>query len=117
MKNYGPQRFLTANVDNFTSNFGIRARRLINPLLRPILQMATDGCIHIDRYPKLDKDKPYIFVSTHQFCEDIIANLASIRQNVYALLGTTDQIEYNSKIYDAWPNGFIYIDRLNKESR
>ena len=117
MKNYGLQRFLTANVNNFTSDFGIRARRLINPLLRPILRMATNGRIHIDRYPKLEKNKPYIFVSAHQFCEDIIANLASIRQNVYALLGTTDQIEYNPKIYAAWLNGFIYVDRLNKESR
>ena len=117
MKNYGLQRFMTANRDNFTSDFGIRARRLISPLLRPVLRMATNGRIHIDRYPKLLKNKPYIFVSTHHFCEDIIANLATIKQNVYALLGTTDQIEHNPKIYAAWLNGFIYVDRLDKESR
>ena len=117
MKNYGLQRFLTASIDSFTSDLGIRARRMINPLLRPILSMATNGRIHIDRYPKLDKRKPYIFVSAHQFCEDIIANLATIGQNVYALLGTTDQIDHNSKIYAAWLNGFVYVDRLDKESR
>lgn len=117
MKNYGLQRLLTATIDSFTSDFGIRVRRLINPLLRPILRMATNGRIHIGNYPNLSKGKPYIFVSAHHFCEDIIANLATIKQNVYALLGTTDQIEHNPKIYAAWLNGFVYVDRLNKESR
>ena len=50
MKNYGLLRFKTATVENFTSDFGIHARRLLNPILRPILRLATKGRLHIDRY-------------------------------------------------------------------
>ena len=117
MKNYGLLRFKTATVENFTSDFGIRSRRLLNPILRPILRLATKGRLHIDRYPDLPKGKPYIFVAAHNFCEDTIATLASIDRNVYVLMGTTDQIEYNPQIYAAWLNGFIYVDRMDKEHR
>lgn len=117
MKNYGLLRFKTATVENFTSDFGIRARRLFNPILRPILKMATKGNIHIDRYPDLPKGKPYIFVAAHNFCEDAIATLATIDRNVYVLFGTTDQLEYNPQVYAAWLNGFIYVDRTDKEHR
>ena len=117
MKNYGLLRFKTATVENFTSDFGIKVRRRINPVLRPILRMATKGHLHIDRYPNLCKDRPYIFVAAHNFCEDTIATLATIDRNVYVLMGTTDQIEYNPQIYAAWLNGFIYVDRMNKDHR
>ncbi len=117
MKNYGLQKFKKSNVDNFTSDIGIKIRRKINPFLRPILKMATKGNIIIDSYPKLDDNKPYIFVSTHYFVEDAIANLSSIDRNAYALFGTTDQLEVNKEVYFAWLNGFIYVDRLNEESR
>lgn len=117
MKNYALLRFKTATVDNFTSNFGIRARRFINPVLRPILKLATKGRIHIDRYPSLTKGTSYIFVATHNFCEDAISTLATIDRNVYVLFGTTDQLEYNPQVYAAWLNGFIYIDRQDAASR
>ena len=117
MKNYGLWRFKTATVESFTSDFGICARRWINPILRPILKIATKGHLHIDQYPKLPKGKPYIFVAAHNFCEDTIATLATIDRNVYVLFGTTDQLEYNPQVYAAWLNGFIYIDRMDKNSR
>lgn len=117
MKNYGLLKFKTANVENFTSNFGIRVRRRINPILRPILRIATKGCLHIDHYPNLPKGKPYIFVAAHNFCEDAIATLATIDRNVYVLFGTTDQLEYNPQVYVAWLNGFIYVNRMDKEHR
>ena len=117
MTNYTLLRFKTTTVDNFTSDFGIRARRVINPVLRPILKLATKGRIHIDRYPSLPKGTPYIFVATHNFCEDAIATLATIDRNVYVLFGTTDQLEYNPLVHAAWLNGFIYIDRQDAASR
>ena len=110
-------QFKTATVQNFTSDFGIRIRRCINPALRPILKAAAKGHIHIDRYPNLPKGKSYIFVSAHHFCEDIISTLATIDRNAYVLLGTTDQLDYNPQMYAAWLNGFVYVDRMNKESR
>lgn len=132
MKNYGIRNFKYANVENFTSNTGIKLRRAINPALRPILKLATDGKICLTKklsleenkenkeekyYPDLEKGKPYIFVSTHNFVEDSIANLATIDRNVYLLFGTSDQLEVNKDMYFAWLNGFVYVDREDEKNR
>ena len=117
MKNYGIIGFKDANVDNFTSDTGIKLRRVIHPVLRRVLRLAVKGDLIIDRYPTLEKDKPYIFVSLHNFLEDTIANLATIDRSTYLLFGTTNQLELNKEMYAAWLNGFIYVDRENVENR
>lgn len=117
MKNYGILKFKTADVDNFTSDIGMKIRKKINPALRKVLLKAVKGNVIVDRYPKLEKDKPYIFVSLHNFVEDTIANLAVIDRCTYVLFGTTDQLEVNKQVYAAWLNGFIYVNRLDKQSR
>lgn len=117
MKNYGIIKFQYANRDNFTSDFGMNARKIINIPLRKIFKIATKGELIIDSYPKLEKGQNYIFVSIHNFVEDTIANLATIDRDAYLLFGTTDQLEINKEMYAAWLNGFIYVDRYNPESR
>lgn len=117
MKNYGIMRFQNANVENFTSDFGMEFRKKINPFLRKILKFATKGELIIDNYPDLNDKEPYIFVSLHNFVEDTIANLATIDRDAYLLFGTTDQLEVNKEMYFAWLNGFIYVDRYNNEKR
>lgn len=117
MINYKLVDLIDANVDNFTSDRGIMIRRKISGALKIVLKLATPEKIIIDRYPKLESDVPYIFVSTHGFCNDIIACLASIDRSAYLLFGSTDQIEHNKLVYAAWLNGFIYVDRTNPSSR
>ena len=117
MKNYGIMGFKDKNVENFTSDIGMEIRKRINPFLRPILKIATKGELIIDNYPKLEDDTPYIFVSLHNFVEDTIANLATIDRDAYLLFGTTDQLEVNPEMYAAWLNGFIYVDREDKQNR
>lgn len=117
MKNYGIIRFRKANVDNFTSNIGMNIRRIMNPMFRRVLKLGTKNKIVVDRYPKLEDNVPYIFVSTHHFVDDSVANLATIDRNAYLLFGTTDQLEVNPITYAAWANGFIYVDRSSAESR
>lgn len=117
MKNYGIIGFQNATVDNFTSDIGMNIRKKINPILRKLLKLATKGELIIVNYPKLEENVPYIFVSTHNFVEDAIANLSTIDRNAYMLFGTTDQLEVNPEMYAAWLNGFIYVDRENKENR
>ena len=104
-------------VDDFTTNFGIRLRKIIDVVLRPILRLATKRKIVVEAYPKLERGKPYIFASTHHFDEDIIANLAIIDRNAWLLTGATHQVEYNPQFYAAWIHGMIYVDRRNPESR
>ena len=117
MKNYGIMHFKDATVDNFTSNIGMNIRKKLNKPLSKLLKLATKGEIIIDNYPKLEKNEAYIFVSVHRFTEDTIANLATIDRNAYLLFGTTEQLMNNKSMYAAWANGFIYVDRENKENR
>lgn len=117
MTNLGIQYVKTADVNHFTSDFGIAFRQQINRPLRAILRIATKRKIVVESYPQLEKNKPYIFASTHSFDEDIIVGLGCIDRPAYVLMGTTDQIEHNPQVYAAWANGMIYVNRLDSQSR
>lgn len=116
-KNYKLVDLLDADVETFTSDKGIVRRRKIAKVLKKVLKIATPEKIIIDRYPELNPDEPYIFVSTHGFSNDIIACLASIDRSAYLLMGSTNQVEYNRLMYAAWLNGFIYVNRTDEKSR
>lgn len=94
-------------------------RKIIRIPLKGVLKIATKGKMIIDRGPQevLEKNKPYIFVSTHYHSEDIITNLRALDRPTYALIGTTYQLEHNFKMYGAWANGIVYVDRRNQSSR
>lgn len=117
MRNFGLKNLQVSNVENFTTPLGMKLRKEINGPLRAILKIAAGKRIIIEQYPTLKKDDAYIFCSTHYFTEDIIAGLAGLDRNAYALIGTTDQIDHNPQMYAAWLNGMIYVNRLDKESR
>ena len=117
MKNIGLIRYKKADINNFTSATGLKFRQLINKPLRFILKLATNGKIIVESYPKLEKGKPYIFASTHSFVEEVCALLATIDRNAYSLIGTTEQLEHNPKIYANWLTGFIYVNREDPVSR
>lgn len=117
MKNIGLPKLETATVDNFTTDTGITIRKMFNRPLRKVFKLAAKRNIHVEAYPILEKDKPYIFTSTHSYDEDIISGLAAIDRHAYVLIGTTDQLEYNPQMYAAWLNGMIYVDRLDSYSR
>lgn len=117
MKNIGLIKLKEANVDNFTTITGLKLRRIFNKPLRYVLKKVTKGNIIIDSYPNLEKDKPYIFASTHTFTDEISATLSTIDRSAYTLCGATDQLEHNPKMYFNWLNGTIYIDRFSEKSR
>lgn len=117
MKNIGIPRVLKSGVDDFTTDFGMDFRNKIKKPLKFVLKAATKGNIIIECERHLEDDEAYIFTSTHYFSEDIIAALASIKKNAYALIGATDQIETNPQMYAAWLNGIIYVNRWDKQSR
>ena len=117
MKNIGLIKLEKANIDNFTSLTGLKIRRIINKPVRFILKKATKGNIIVEDYPKLEKNKPYIFAATHSFVEEISATLASIDRSAYTLCGTTDQFENNPRMYFNWLTGIIFVDRYDEESR
>ena len=117
MKNIGLIKFEKSNINNFTSIFGINARRIINKPVRFVLRLATKGKIIVEANPNLVKGKSYIFAATHSFVEEVPALLATIDRSTYSLIGTTDQLEHNPKIYANWLTGMIYVDRRDEKSR
>lgn len=86
-------------------------------MLRPILRLAARRRIHIEGYPNLQKDVPYIFASTHSFVDDVIVNYACVDRSAYMLVGTPDQVEHNPAMYAAWLNGMVFVDKLDPQSR
>lgn len=117
MNTIGMSRFKTATIENFTSDTGIKLRRGVNFLFRAVLRHSTKEKVVVDRYPRLEKKEPYIFVSVHGFVNDSVAALSTIDRNAYLLFGTTDTLEHNPIIYAAWANGFIYVNRKEETSR
>ena len=117
MKNIGLIKYENADINNFTSDLGIKIRRTINRPLRFFLRLGTSKKIVVDSYPNLEKGKPYIFASTHSCVEEVSALLGTIDRSAYSLMGTTDQLEHNPAIYANWVTGFIFVNRLNNDSR
>ena len=117
MKNIGLIKYKDADINNFTSDLGINIRRIINKPLRVLLRLGTGKKIVVDSYPSLEKGKPYIFASTHSNVEEVPALLGVIDRSAYSLMGTTEQLEYNPAMYVNWLTGFIYVNRLDRNSR
>lgn len=117
MKNIGLIKYKNADINNFTSDLGIKIRRMINKPLRVLLRLGTGKKIVVESYPSLEKGKPYIFASTHSNVEEVPALLGIIDRSAYSLMGTTEQLEYNPAMYVNWLTGFIYVNRLDRDSR
>ena len=73
--------------------------------------------IIIERYPKLNKDEPYIFVCNHTCPEDIETVLNIIDRNAYLILGSIESLKYNKEMYLSWLNGMIPFEILDKKER
>lgn len=117
MINTGLDRFEEADVNSFTTDIGMKIRKVINRPWRGLVKCFTKRKIIIENYPKLDKDKAYIFAANHSFDEDATSIISAIDRNAYLLQGSTHQMEHNPMFYAAYLNGMIYVDRLDKQSR
>ena len=116
-KNFLLTRVEISTPDTFATSLGFKLRRLIKPALRPILRLASGRRIHVESYPKLEKGVPYIFVSTHSFVDDIIANYAIVDRSAYTLIGTPDQVEHNPLLYAAWLCGMVFVNKVDPQNR
>ncbi|MGN0426305.1 MAG: lysophospholipid acyltransferase family protein [Agathobacter sp.] len=95
----------------------MKIRKTINRPWRGLVKCFTKRKIIIENYPKLDKNKAYIFAANHSFDEDATSIISAIDRNAYLLQGSTHQMEHNPMFYAAYLNGMIYVDRLDKQSR
>lgn len=117
MFNTGLERFENKDVNAFTSDVGLFIRKKINFIWRNLIRLFVGRKMYVEQYPKLKKDRSYIFVANHSFDEDIISILSTIDRNAYLLNGSTHQMEHNPLFYAVWANGMVYLNRLDKQSR
>lgn len=73
--------------------------------------------IVVERYPALDKNESYIFVSNHTCPEDIESVLSVLDRNTYLLLGSIDSLKNNREMYPLFINGMIPFDILDQSQR
>lgn len=116
MNKYIP-KLKNTTVDNFTTNIGIKLRKIFNPVIRNVAKLSSKNKVYCETTTKLPKNKQYVFVSTHSFSDDIFAALVSIKRNAYVLIGSNEQLEHNPEMYGAFINGLIAVDLSNEESK
>ena len=120
MKNIMATKIRKSNIENFTSNFGLKFRKVfhkpISFIVRVVLRFFYKKKVIVCKKVNLDKNKCYIFVSNHSVYLDGAAIMATIDRNFYTLFGATEQL-YNFDTIFAWLGGMIYVDRFDKQSR
>ncbi|MBQ6284822.1 MAG: 1-acyl-sn-glycerol-3-phosphate acyltransferase [Bacilli bacterium] len=116
-KNIGLIKSKNLNCDEFTTERGIKIRRIVHPLMKRIIKSKTGKETILLSYPTLEDGKNYIFAAGHSFPGDIANDLAVVDRSTYTLIGTTDQVDHNPEMYFLWLNGMIYVNKLSKESR
>ena len=105
------------DAEHFTSDTGIKIRRVVYPILNAIIKVANGKKVYLVSYPELDEKKNYIFAAGHSFPGDIGSNLSVIDRPTYTLVGTTDQVDRNPQMNFLWANGMIYVNKLDSDSR
>ena len=111
------RKYLWADTENFVSDIGIKLRKIIHKPFQKIVRLAMKNKLIIEEMSELDKNKQYVFVSTHYFTEDVIGLFSATDRQTHMLMGTTDQIENNPLMIAAMLFGFFHVDRMDKEDR
>lgn len=121
MKNIFLTRLEKSDINNFTSNFGIKFRRIthkpLSLIFKIILKYIYKKNVIVTSEVKLEKNKSYVFASNHSFFFDGAAIVASNDRNCYALFGATEQLYFDFHTFFIWISGLIYVNRFDKQSR
>ena len=114
--------FTNANIIRMNSKYNSDDEYFLNlddnkvPLDNYNLKPKKNNIV-LERYPKLEKDEPYIFVANHTCPEDIETILNIIDRNAYLVLGSIESLQYNKEMYLSWLNGMIPFDILDNKAR
>lgn len=121
MKNCMIKKIENANIDNFTSNTGLKLRKIFHIfsslLYRIVLKSYYKKRVTVDKRYKLDKKKCYVFAANHSFFFDGAAIASTVDRNFYTLFGATEQLYFDIRVWFAWLGGMIYVNRFDKQSR
>lgn len=65
MFNTGLKRFENKDIDTFTTDIGMKIRKVSYKPLKGLLKCFLKRKVIIEQYPQLDKGKVYIFAASH----------------------------------------------------
>lgn len=117
MKNSILNYLLDNNPNKTISKFGIKIRKIINPLFRQVMMLFTNGKLKIVRKGIVPKNQKIIFAGTHGFHDDIIFTMKTANKHSYLLYGSLMDFYNSFHGLGLWVNGVILVDRKEKESR
>ena len=95
---------------------GVKVRKIMYPLLKIIIPMTLKRKLVL-LTPRQKPKKPTIFVSTHEFREDIEAAFYAAGVPLYIVNGSVKVIMNSFDGILNWIGGMILFDRANKKSR
>jgi 1-acyl-sn-glycerol-3-phosphate acyltransferase len=101
------------------SRFGIKWRQIIHKPITAVFKFSLKHKVKLLRDSFVPNGKPTIFAATHIFYDDIPAILCAMKQHTYLLLGN-EGIETTPYLKERLAlnlNGFIIVNRGNKQSR
>lgn len=111
-------RYLLNNDPQKTVSLrGVRARRLLHPLLLKVAPAFSHRKLVVVRRAIMPTDRPIIFAATHGFKDDALFTLLTVRQHAYFLFGSLPQFFGSFDGVSAWLNGSILVDRSDRTSR
>lgn len=100
------------------SKSGIKARRIISPLLRNVVApMTSKNKYVVEKNKNLPKDRPIIFAATHGLKDDIAIGLCAAGRHTYLLFASLPDFYGTFDGPSLWLNGVMLLDRKNKSSR
>ncbi len=109
---------LDNNPNKVLSSFGVKCRKIINPLLRNyIAPLTSKNKYHIENNVEINTDRPIIFAGTHGLKDDIALGLRASNSHTYVIFASLLDFFGTLDGPALWANGVILFDRKNKESR
>lgn len=110
------ERLLRSEPEKAVTKGGTFWRRMIFPIAKLIIPIASTTKLHIIRQAKLPSG-PVIIAPTHGFREDIFHVMLMANRQSYILIGALPQVLHTNDGLMAWLSGTVLVDRTDKQSR
>lgn len=108
---------LSNNPEKVLSSYGVRIRKLFNPLFRKLLPLTTKNKLIVEQKAIFPKGKKIIFAATHGFRDDIALTFKTINAHTYLLYASIPDFFYSIDGYALNIPGVILMDRKDALSR
>lgn len=111
------ETLLKNEPEKVITSAGIWIRKRCYPLFCHVLRQKTKRAFVLVSRGSIPKDEPVIFVSTHEFREDVEAACLAARRAAYVVNGSVTTVMNSFLGIENWAAGVIMLNRADKASR